>query len=337
MCIMAKDKRPVPAVPKSKEPIKYMLREDGQFTLFPSNIMKSTSSVFDVFGTYTEEPDTPILIDDTYEDANSDDIPITTRVMINYDGIPVKIDERLDAFDREIMDGVATLMQSNTMFTAKELCRIVLGKKRNHKISPVQSRNMVNRIDKLRHIDVTVNITDLSETDSPVAEKLKQKGVIKSRYRGYLFPAEYVDVEMLGDHDCLVKMLKTPPIIQYALTLRKYRVFPLKYADTSINKNERTVVMQSYLMRTIDRMYRGDTTRFIAVPDIYEAIGESNASPQLKLRFRRMAQTILSDWSQMGFIKGYSADTVRQQTVRYAIELQDKSPIKQYERGMPGL
>ena len=338
---MAKEKNLIPATPKeihTKNPI-FRENESGQLTFFPSIIMKSTSPVFDIFGTYQNESSAhSILIDDTYgADATDDEeIPITTRVMINYDSLPAQMDKHLDAFDREIMDGVATLIQSNEMFTAKELCRIVLGKKKNYRISPAQSKNMVKRIDKLRHIDVTVNITDMAEKDSPIREELIRKG-LKAKYTGYLFPAEYVEVEILSDYDCRLWMLRPPPIIEYALSLRKYRVFPIKYWDTSVNKNERTVVMQSYLMRTIDRMYRGDAKKYIAVNGIYQAINGLDASPQLKYRFRGMAETILNDWTKMGFIKGYSSEAVKQQIFRYAIELQDKNPIKEFESGMEGL
>lgn len=273
----------------------------------PQTVRKARGAVIDSMVGKELLDHAALLVDDTATSSIGEPLPISTKVMVSYEGMDLDIKGRLafNAFDREVIDAVATLTQKNQLITAAMVFRVMMGKTEYQFITEQQEKRVEESLAKCAFSRIQLDLTDLYEKDDSFGEALKKAG-IEASFSGNMLSLEEVTLKRGRKKIRCYRLLSQPPIIRYAAELGKISEFPIDLLDTSINKTERNIILQSFLLRRIDEMIRGeDTQRFIPVESLYEAIEEPNASRQHKSRYRSVAETILSDWVEKGFLLSY--------------------------------
>lgn len=273
----------------------------------PDRIHKARGAVIDSVMLAESVDAGSYLIDDTSE-ASPKETPIQTRVLVSYEGIDVDIAgaKRFTAFDREVVDAVASLARHNEVFTAAMIYRVMMGKKDYQYVTPHQEKLVEDSMRKCAFLRVQLDVTDILERESPIGRQLKQAGV-SGQFSGSMLSFETLTLQKGKRTVTCFRLLAEPVIIRYAYSLKKVSSFPIELLDTSINKTEKNIILQSFLLRSIDAMYRGESASlFIDINDLYQAIDGQDDLKQQKARYRSTAGTILEDWVGQGFISGYA-------------------------------
>jgi len=307
------------------------IREDleGQFTLLPDipgTIRKARGPVIDSVMGQSLLEQTPYLVDDTSETSVGKPLPIQTRVMLSYEGIDLDIQGRmkLTAFDREVIDAVASLALYNEVITPAMIYRLMMGKKEYQYVTPLQEKRVMASMSKCAYSKLQLDLTDLMEKGSPIGKQLKKEGISAS-YSGNLLSFETMSLQRGSRMVTCYRMLTEPAIIRYAASLGKISEFPIDLLDTRVSKTERNIVLQSFLLRCIDEMYREeDALRFIDIHRFYRAIDAEDDTPQHKARFRAVAEAIFEDWVQKGYIRAFQLRKAGSVVKGYEILLQEK-------------
>lgn len=247
-----------------------------------------------------------VLIDDTSESSNKP-LPIQTRVLVSYEEIDVDIagGKRFTAFDREVIDAIASLAKENRVFTAAMVYRVMMGKKDYQFVTKRQERLVEESMRKCSCLRVQLDVTDIMERNSPIGKQLKQAGV-SGRFGGSMLSFETLTLQKGKRNVTCFRLLAEPLIFRYAETMKKVSSFPIELLDTPVNKNESNIILQSFLLRSIDAMYRGESDCFIDANQMYHSIPGQSDLKQQRSRYRAVASTILDDWVAKGFIKGHS-------------------------------
>lgn len=306
--------------------------DNGDQTSFianmPQTVRKARGPVIDSMVGKDLLEHAALLVDDTAKNSIGEPLPISTKVMVSYEGMDLDIKGRLafNAFDREVIDAVATLTQKNQLITAAMVFRVMMGKTEYQFITEQQEQRVEESLAKCAFSRIQLDLTELYEKDSAIGGELKKAG-IEASFSGNVLSLEEVTLKRGKKKIRCYRLLSQPPIIRYAAELGKISEFPIELLDTSINKTERNIILQSFLLRRIDEMIRGeDTNRFIPVESLYEAIEEPNASRQHKSRYRSVAETILQDWVEKGFLSAYRTKKLGNAVKGYEIELSDRFP-----------
>lgn len=318
---MKKNSLPVPA--KQSAPALTEL-SDGQLSFIPEipyHVQKARGPVFDeVLGQGMMER-TTLLIDDVVE-STSTPLPIQTRVMLDYEEIDIETaGMRLNAFDREIIDAIVSLLPYNDFITPEMIFRVMMGKRTARHITDNQRELVRKSLMRCSHARIKISLTDMCEKDSPIGRKLKKQG-IKAEYSEPVLSFKVMTVEKGGKTFDRYIIDSVPVLSRYAASLGKVSVFPIDLFDTRVNKTPKNIILQSFLLRAIDEMYRDSSIpTMIDLVDIYAAIDSTNALRQHKLRIREAAETIFEDWIGKKYIKNYTVRKVVRDIKGYDIEL----------------
>ena len=292
----------------------------GQFSFIPeipNRIQKARGPLLDeVLGQGMLE-ETSILIDDVAESTPTP-LPIQTRVMLDYEQINIEtVGMRLNAFDREVIDAVVSLRPYNDYITPEMIYQVMMGKQTARYITDKQREMVRKSLMRCSHARIRISLTDMSEKNSPIGRQLKKQG-IKAEYSEQVLSFKLMSVEKRGkifDH----YVIDSEPVLsRYAVSLGKVSVFPIELFDTRVNKTTKNIVLQSFLLRAIDEMYRDSSVpTTIDLFDIYAAIDATNELRQHKLRIRG----IFEDWIEKKYIKTFLIRKAIRDIKGYDIEL----------------
>lgn len=297
---------------------------DGQFSFIPEipyRVHKARGPVFDeVLGQGLIEK-TTLLIDDVVESTPTP-LPIQTRVMLDYEEIDIETPGmRLNAFDREVIDAVVSLLPHNDFITPEMIFRILMGSRKAKHITDKQRDLVRKSLMRCSHARIKISLTDMYEKDSPIGRKLKRQG-IKAEYSESVLSFKMMKVEKGGRVFDRYVIDSVPALSRYAASLGKVSVFPIDLFDTHVNKTEKNIILQSFLLRAIDEMYRDSSiSTTIDLADIYAVINSTNAIRQHKLRIRETVETIFNDWIEKKYIKNYAIRKAVRDIKGYDIEL----------------
>lgn len=305
---------------------------EGQLSLMPDipdTVQKGRGAVFDSLMMQTLEEQGPLLLDDVSETTGKP-LPVQTKIMLSYEGIDFDIKGRIELtpFDREVLDAVATLYQNNKYMTSAHIYRVMMGKKEYQYVTPNQQKQVRESMTKCGFSKLDIVLEDINEKGSRIGKELKAYG-IKATYSGPLLAFELVTVSR-GEKtiDCF-KILAEPAIIKYATAMGKISEYPIELLDTSVNKTPKNIVLQAFLLRNIDEMYRDRSLRrLIDIDHLYKIIGAADATPQHKARYRATACKILDDWVKMGYIEGYEIRKAGPYIKGFKIMLKESSSPK---------
>lgn len=317
---MATRKKQPSSVPEKAQQEQPVLLPD-----YPDLVRKAYGPVIDSVMSQEVMEAADYLVNDatTEKVTGGKSLPIQTRVMLSYEGIDFDIQGRtkLKPFDREVIDAVASLAQQNDLITPAMIYRVMMGKRDYQYVSPAQEQRVAESMNKCAFTKIKIDLADMSETGSPVGKKLRQAG-IKASFSGNLLSFEVVTVSKGSKEVTCYHILTEPAIVRYAAELGKVSEFPIELLDTQVSKTERIIILQSFLLRQIDEMYREpDIPRFISAEDLYAAIDAQDDTRQHKARYRTVAMSILTEWVQKGFIANVSTRKAGKQVKGFDITL----------------
>ena len=318
---MKKNSLPVPA--KQSAPALTEL-SDGQLSFIPEipyRVQKARGPVFDeVLGQGMMER-TTLLIDDVVESTPTP-LPIQTRVMLDYEEIDIETPGmRLNAFDREVIDAVVSLLPYNDFITPEMIFRVLMGSRKAKHITDKQRELVRKSLMRCSHARIKISLTDMCEKDSPIGRKLKKQG-IKAEYSEQVLSFKMMTVEKGGRTYDRYVIDSVPVLSRYAASLGKVSVFPIDLFDTHVNKTQKNIILQSFLLRAIDEMYRDSSIpTTIDLADVYAVINATDALRQHKLRIRESVETIFDDWIEKKYINSYTIRKTVRDIKGYDIEL----------------
>lgn len=296
---------------------------DGQFYFdIPETVQKARGPVIDqVMSQGIMEQ--AIILDDEAE-IPPVPLPIQTRVMLSYDELVIKTrgNFKLSPFDREVLDAVATLYPGNEYITSEMIYRVMMGKQKYQYVTETQKRHVRESMERFAVARLRIDVADFEEKDSPIGRELRKRGV-SAHYESYMIAFETVQLRRGDKMTDFYHILQNPVVFNYAKSLGKVSEFPIGLLDTKVNKTPRMIVLQSFLLRSIDSMYRGESSPFISIDAMYRAIDAGNETAQHKARYRNNAAAILDDWVKRGYIRGYKVHMAGRYIRGYDIQLAD--------------
>lgn len=313
-------------------PYVYTYGNYAQMSLFPNLVAKSRGAVvetaFDKNFLALRRPSA-----DVNESFN--DLPIQARVSFEYTNIQLETltTNKLDDFDREVVDAVASLYTKPGEFIDfQDIYRVIIGKNRKYAVTPNQIQMVKDSIFKCQYTSIKIQVLDLYEKDSPIRKSLQEKGYTKKCEQDYLIPCRILEYEESEQGEKSgIYLLKELPLFRYAKDFRLVSVFPLGLMDTPLSKTRKNIILQSYIVRAIDRMYRNkndeSVPKFIPTSAVYELMEKPDAQDSVKARDRKKIEVLLAFWKKVGYIKDYSiVQNQRRKVVAYRIDLVEGKP-----------
>lgn len=294
----------------------YKVSQDGQISFFPDSVAKSRGEV--VGSVFRQQVSNQKLqeIDDVCE-KNGQELPVQARVLIEYSQLEIVqgVDKKLNGFDWEVMDAISTLYSApDALIDLDSIYRVIVGKKSMYPVTPTQHAMVDESIEKMRQIPIEIKIADLYELDSPINAALRKVGVRTGIIRNYVLPCSVQEInDQINGYRYGIRLLDAPPLFFYAKILGLASLYPLPLIDTPLTKTKDSILLQSFLLRSIDQMYRdrsngNENQNYIRTEDIYSIPGKMKISDAEKMRSRKKVELLLDFWTKENYIAGY--DTI---------------------------
>lgn len=271
--------------------------------VIPDTMDKSRSQIVDDVMYSKETPEELELVEDSEKEPES----LKTKISICFDDfeeVGLSFSKEFNAFDKEVMDAVATLSQQSNVMTSASIYRAMTGKQNRQFISVKQRAQVEASMKKCRTCLVTLDITSMANS------KVRTERYKKVKQSSYLISFRNIETENIKGDTCVYyEILEVPILFQFAAHLGKISTLPSILLDTPVSKTENNFLIQNFLMRTIDAMNRGESqVYFIPWEEIYQLLGDSESSKkQYKSNARKTSLRILEDWKSKGFIHDFTS------------------------------
>lgn len=209
--------------------------------------------------------------------VNDSEKEVTTLVnatLENMDGISIT-GKPYTEYDRAVHDAAASIyldrIKNNLppMATAEMIYRTMTHKTDGEKVSPQQKAAVTRSMDKMStNIQVTFDATN-----EMLSRKVKLNGqpVTSFKRKGFLLPAEKIEVKAGGTTSTCYSLLKKPMLLEYGeLTKQLFTVngsvLDIQEVDpktkqltaVSVKNNETRIAIKSYLLRRVEVMRRDE-------------------------------------------------------------------------------
>jgi len=243
---------------------------------------------------------------------------IVTRAMLSYTGENMSLlgsgQVRFTPYDREVHDGVVSLyVAGNTVITPNMVYRAMNGMTGTEFVSPQAVGAVTRSLDKSRGITVRIDF-------SQEARAYNKGG--SAYYEGNLLACNKIHVSVSGKTQEAYRLLGKPILYEYAQMSGQIINVPISllYTKGAVRSTDEVIVIRGYLLRQIEGMKsdsfkRNNHIRFDGVYaelDIAkEADSEANTKTQgaayrIKTKkIRDHVDSILADWVEQGYIKGF--------------------------------
>lgn len=315
------------------------ITKGGQISLFPACVAKTAGPVSDsTYNININESKSPLDVDDVCY-RRGPELPFQARVMLTYNGVSTVTskNERLTEFDKEVIDAVASLfIKPKQIIRAEDICRAMVGKGNDYKVTPNMIQLVIESIEKCQFVCIKIQVLDYNQVDSTIKYDLANRGFRTGTLTGYMIPCETLELQTDDAGQVFgIKLLSEPTLFLYSKLMGQLSVFPLILLDTPTQKTERNIILQSYLIRTIDKMYRsceGYQNWIISTDDIYATVNCENLLPNTMARIRKTTTDILDYWVRIEYIKGYTTlfQGPKRRISGYEIELYQEKKEKRY-------
>lgn len=298
---------------KTKEPtVTELCTPDNQKEMYyqkemPEEIAKNRSKLMD------EVLNIDILDGLNLESEESSELttlPVKTKVLMSYDGyqgVELQSMEVLTDFDREVMDAISTLAPHMQVMSASDIFRVITGKQNEKFVTPQQREKIDEAMERCGRCMVEIDVTrQYLEKHSNLKEKTKD-----IKFSGRLI--SYSKLTHRGTNrgvSTFYKILDMPPIFQLAESIGKVSVFPIYLLNTPVAKTESNIVVQSFLLRTIDDMKkRNELSPHVKWDQIYEVAKIDVSVRQYKQKIRENVIKMLEYWVTVHFIENFTYTT----------------------------
>lgn len=287
------------------------ITDDGQISIFPCSTAKTRGGVINSVFSSSIQLNAPQEIDDVCI-RDKLEIPLQVRVFVEYSSIKFGSYSKLNGFDWEVLDAIATLFtRPGELIYLDSIYRVIVGKKVMYPVTKKQ-RDMVDEsIKKMMNLPVDLRLMDFYEKGSPVKLLLQNNNFELKNIRKNLIPCEIIEsVGAANGFDYGIRLFDAPPLFTYAQTAGLVSLYPLALVDTPLPKTRNVIVLQSFLLRSIDQMYRdrayqNESSNFITTKSIYSLNEGTKQSDTKNSRMREKAERLLDYWRQKKYIAGY--------------------------------
>ncbi|MFI3249344.1 MAG: hypothetical protein R3Y07_00080 [Eubacteriales bacterium] len=235
-------------------------------------------------------------------------LPVHHKMVLSYEG---EFAEKLGSFDREVIDAIATLAPHTQVISSTTIYRVITGKQEGS-INLEHRKKVDQSMERCGNYVVSIDLTNQYLEANP-----SELGNTKSMtYSGRLISFEKVEKKAKNGSNTYYKILSIPPIFRLAESIGKVSQFPLTLLDTPIKKTDQIIAVQSFLLRTIDQMKKGELdSRTISWEILYEIAEIDLTKRQYKQRVRENVSTILTDWVTKGFILSFDIQTAKKNNI----------------------
>lgn len=241
------------------------------------------------------------------ETSELNTLPVKTKVLMSYDGyqgVEMQSFEKLTNFDREVMDAISTLAPHMKVMSASDIFRVITGKQNEKFVTPQQRERIDQAMERCGRCMVEIDVTK-QYLEKHAGQKDNTKEI---KFSGRLI--SYTKLTHRGTNrgvSTFYKILDMPPIFQLAESIGKVSLFPFYLLDTPAAKTESNIVVQSFLLRSIDEMKKNPfSSPHIPWDEIYEVAEIDLSVRQYKQKMRENVVKILDYWVSVQFIQGYS-------------------------------
>lgn len=212
--------------------------------------------------------------------------------------------ERLSLFDHRVHGAIGSWYYAGNTYITHQMIHHVITGDGNSRITDTQYKNIVDSVNLMREVRVTIDATEENEKYYSDSDK-------QSRFNGNIIDAiEFENIPLNGQLSSGFIIRGEPLLFIYARQKKQLYGVPLNYLKSPVDKTKETIILHDYILHRIEVMKNpnNNMTNVIAYNSIYHIVGEQNGIPftkQKKERIRKNTQKILDDLISKGAIKNY--------------------------------
>ena len=157
----------------------------------------------------------------------------------------------LTKFDRSVINAVFSVIEAgNTTFTSKQ---VAIQNTQNEKPSPNTVGAYTKSIEKMQAIIHKIDATEHHEQNG---DNLKEKGIKKVEYTGYLLPVEGITITMNnGTKVNGYRLIKNPILLDYSKGVKQIHTVDNEVLNVPVRLDETTLLIRDYLIQQIGIIY----------------------------------------------------------------------------------
>ena len=234
---------------------------------------------------------------------------ITTAVSIDFSklkGVQFSDNYMLNPFAQAVHNAMLSMYcAGNKGGSIAQLYRVMFGNKGTlHAPVKESLEELKEAVEKLRHTDVTIAITD-EATLYPF-----KRAVIKN----YVMPVKMVQVELNGEKADGFVFLDKPPLYEYASQKNQVNTFDIQNLNVPLNAGKDTAVLLDYLNERLAgiKNKKSKMSDVILYDTLYSLLQldapTEGARRKKEYDVRKKVKAILDSWQKEGIISGYEEE-----------------------------
>lgn len=227
--------------------------------------------------------------------------------------------ENVTEYDESVHNMAVSIASSNEygFFTAKQLATaLYYGDNPNKSKASAQQVGAVTKsIEKLRHVDITVDWTEHIKLNSK--DQLPEDASYK--VRGYMLPVEEHEVIINGQKVKGYRIIAEPPLYKYARSVGQIGATPVKMLNVPINLDQQKLVLRDFLLKEIAHIKNTKSwNRTITTDRLLGIAGEDpeTITKQKKSKLLTAVKEMLEHWTKEKDIEGYTVDLAQKGAIK---------------------
>lgn len=270
---------------------------------------------------------------------------IITSCILTYVGDNVKLigQKTFTEYDRNVYNAITSLYvygHSSHKMTTAMIYRAMTGQKNTENPSRTQLKKIEDSIEKMRHINVTLDCTEEFRARNVTLDGEKiEEGILDT----YLLLIEKIRVTAGGQKKFAYRVMQAPFLLEYSSSVKQVLTIPSSLLDIkeldkggkptsrSISNTDTRIVIKGYLLRRIEGMKGKNQlhSNIISLldykkngkerPGLYSIAGATNASKVEAQRIRKATENMLAYWKAVGYINDYKPIVKNKQINGYQI------------------
>ena len=227
--------------------------------------------------------------------------------------------ENVTEYDESVHNMAVSIASSNEygFFTAKQLATaLYYGDNPNKSKASAQQVGAVTKsIEKLRHVDITVDWTEHIKLNSK--DQLPEDASYK--VRGYMLPVEEHEVIINGQKVKGYRIIAEPPLYKYARSVGQIGATPVKMLNVPINLDQQKLVLRDFLLKEIAHIKNTKSWNRTITTD--RLLGIAGEDPETITRKKKSTlltavKDMLEHWAKEKDIEGYTVDLAQKGTIK---------------------
>ena len=234
---------------------------------------------------------------------------VKTLVTINREKLQgAEIKKATSDYDFIVMDAVVSLILAGNSFITNQMIYRTMTGNTEGKLTPNHEARINQSLDQLQSTNADIDPSE--ELDAHyITDGTRISGPLLAFYR--ISP-----IVLNGTETSAIQVLAMPPLYTYAVRKNQVAHYPISLLDAPINKTEKNIVLQQYLLDRVHAMKnkKADMSKAILYAAIYEKLEISGTaagpvSPGIRKKqqaARESAKAILQTFKEQGYIKNYA-------------------------------